>query len=102
MSERRPRQDYDPEFKRNAVALSYEDGKTVPVVAQSLGIRPEALYRWRSNMKKSGSLAFPGKGKESFTPEQKEIKELKRQLRDAEMERDILKKAVGIFSKQPR
>ncbi len=92
MSERKVRQEYDPEFKRSAVRLSFEDGKTVPQVAQSLGVNPETLYRWRSNMKKSGSLAFPGKGKEALTPEQKEIKELKKQLRDAEMERDILKK----------
>ena len=49
-----------------------------------------------------GELAFPGKGKEALTSREKEIRELKKRLKDAEMERDILKKAMAIFSKAPK
>ena len=49
-----------------------------------------------------GELAFPGKGKEALTSQEKEIRELKKRLKDAEMERDILKKAMAIFSKAPK
>jgi transposase len=47
-------------------------------------------------------VAFPGNGNEALTLEQKRIKELEKALRDTEMERDILKKAVGIFSRMPK
>nr|WP_291785930.1 hypothetical protein [Maribacter sp.] len=42
--------------------------------------------------------SFPGKGNPKLTDEQKEIAELKKKLRDTEIERDILKKAIAIFS----
>jgi len=43
--------------------------------------------------------SFPGKGKPKMTDLERENAELKKELRDAKMERDILKKAVSIFSK---
>jgi transposase len=43
--------------------------------------------------------SFPGQGNKILTEEQKEIARLKKELRDATLERDILKKAVSIFSK---
>jgi transposase-like protein len=46
-------------------------------------------------------LSFPGNGRQAFNEEQTRIRELEKQLRDVEMERDILKKAVAIFSRQP-
>jgi transposase-like protein len=96
------RRNYNSEFKQDAVNLSREPGKTVIQVATSLGIDPQSLYRWRRESKAQGELAFPGKGIESLTPEQKRIRELEAQLKDTALERDILKKAVGIFSKAPR
>jgi transposase-like protein len=71
-------------------------------VADALGISAELLYRWRTAENKNGKLAFPGHGTEALTPEQKLIRELEKALRDARIERDILKKAVGIFSTQPK
>lgn len=47
-------------------------------------------------------LAFGGNGKKQLTPEQEELARLKKKLVDVEMERDILKKAVGIFSANDR
>lgn len=47
-------------------------------------------------------MTFPGHGKQKLTPEQEEIQRLKKELRETQIERDILKKAVAIFSKGPK
>jgi transposase len=96
------RRKYDAEFKRNAINLANEPGKTANGVEKSLGIAQGLIGRWRQQLKNQGELAFPGKGIEALTLEQKQIKELEKKLKDAEMERDILKKAVAIFSRAPK
>jgi len=93
---------YDADFKRNAVRLSEEPGVCVAKVADDLGISRELLYRWRSDFRDKGQLAFPGHGKEALTREEKQIRQLEKRLREVELERDILKKAVAIFSKAPK
>lgn len=93
------RSKHDSKFKMNAVHLSNEDGRTAVEVALTLGIAKELLYKWRHEYAQKGEYAFPGNGIESLTPDQRRIKELERAVRNAEMERDILKKAVAIFSK---
>jgi transposase len=93
------RRKYDPEFKKNAVFLTEEPDRSVRDVAEKLGIQPELIYRWRRQMRDRGELAFPGHGREALTEDQQKIRDLERRLRDAEMERDILKKAMHIFSK---
>jgi transposase len=55
------------------------------------------LYKWRKDFDKFGTVSFPGKGTLKQTPEQKIISNLEVKLKEAELERDILKKAVGIF-----
>lgn len=98
-----PRRKYDRDFKRNAVLLSGESGKSVPEVAENLGIRQDLLYRWRREyVNSNGRPVFPGNGREALTEEQRKIKELEKKLRDTEMERDILKKAMAIFSRAPK
>jgi len=57
------------------------------------------IYRWRSEFAHRSHLSFPGNGRVVRDPEQTEIERLKRELREMTMERDILKKAVSIFSK---
>ena len=93
------RRKYDSEFKKNAVLLTEEPGRTVPDVADSLGITSDLIYRWRREFRKNGEIAFPGYGKMTLTPDQKRIRDLEKKLKDAEMERDILKKAMAIFSR---
>ncbi len=93
------RRKYDPEFKRNAVLLSEEPGRSVKDVAESLGIHPDLIYQWRKKLQQQGDIAFPGHGKPALTEDQKRIVELEKKLKDAEMERDILKKAMAIFSR---
>ncbi len=97
------RRKYDQDFKRNAVLLCSEPGRTVSEVAQNLGIAKDLLYRWRREYHMAnGKPVFPGNGIEALTEEQKRIRELEKQLRETEMERDILKKAMAIFSKAPK
>ena len=83
---------FDKSFKKMAVALSYAKGAVKPV-AEELGIDPGRLSKWRQ---KESSPKEPPK---NLTDEQKEIKRLTKELKEAQLERDILKKAVGIFSK---
>lgn len=93
------RRKYDPEFKKNAVLLAEEPGRSVSDVAENLAIRVDLLYRWRSQFRDNGEIAFPGQGKIALTQEQRRIRELEKKLKEAEMERDILKKAMAIFSR---
>ena len=93
------RRKYDPDFKRNAVQLAEEPDQTVAGVAENLGISKDLLYRWRRAQRVNKDLAFPGNGREALTSEQQKIRELEKRLKNTEMERDILKKAVAIFSR---
>jgi len=68
-------------------------------LANELGIRPELLYRWRRELTNHPKTSFPGNGNIIRTPEQEEIHRLKKEVEDLQSERDILKKAVGIFSR---
>ena len=92
------RKNFTKEFKEEAVAHWQNSDKTALEVAESLGIPSEKyLSRWKRELSHKGNDAFPGHGK--LLGKDAEIAELKRRLKDAEQERDILKKAVGIFSK---
>ena len=92
------RRKFDPEFKRMAVELC-NSGKTSTQVGLELGIRAELVSRWKREFKSNPSGSFSGNGNVNLTPEEKEIARLKKELREAQIERDILKKAVSIFSK---
>ena len=94
------RRKYDQDFKRNAVLLCAEPGRSVTDVAGRLGIKKDLLYRWRREYHRAnGQYVFPGNGIEALNPEQTRIRELEKKLKDTEMERDILKKAMAIFSR---
>ncbi len=84
---------FDRDFKISAVKMVTQEGHTAAEVARSLGIHANQLYNWKKKYSNDGDKAFPGKGHLT------EISALRKQLREVQMERDILKKAVGIFSK---
>lgn len=88
---------YDKEFKLNAVKLVIDGGRTVADVSRSLGISSNVLYRWKNAYLEDKEVAFPGKG--HLKPEDERMRQLEKELADVKMERDILKKAVAIFSK---
>jgi transposase-like protein len=96
------RRKFDSEFKRSAVLLTEEPGRKIAEVARNLGIHENVLYRWKKEKRKLGQIAFPGHGRMALTPDQERIQQLEKQLADATLERDILKKAVAIFSKTPK
>ena len=95
------RRQYSEEFKREAVEHSLASEKSVAEVARDLGIAYSNLKRWCTQYRKRGELAFPGHGRERLTPQEEENRRLKRELNDITQERDILKKALAIFTKKP-
>lgn len=95
------RKNYSKEFKQKAVELSDVRG-SVQEISRELDVRSELIYRWRRELSRKPSLAFSGNGNKQLTEEQKELTRLKRELADVKMERDILKKAVSIFSVSDR
>jgi transposase len=99
MSEVRRRK-FDKEFKLEAVRLVVEEGRPVAEVSRGLGIHENLLHVWKRRYKEDMSDPFPGKGK--LRPADEELRQLKKELKDVKQERDILKKALAIFSKEPR
>ena len=91
------RKNYDREFKQKAVELSYARGNATEI-AEELGIDKGILYRWRKEFNKYKGNSFPGHGTPKMTDLEREVARLRKELRDAKMERDILKKAISIFS----
>jgi transposase len=98
MSEKR--RQYTKEFKLEAVQLALNSQGAISNTARRLGIRPNMLSRWVREYKADKEHAFPGLGK--LKEPDDEVRRLRQELRDAEMERDILKKALAIFSKPSR
>ena len=92
------RRKFTREFKLNAVELSYQR-ENIKELAVELNIRAEVLYRWRAEFATLEGGSFPGNGRKKMTEEESELEKLRKELADVRMERDILKKAVGIFSK---
>lgn len=92
------RKKYDRTFKERAVALS-KDRKNISELARELGVSAAQLYKWRKESEEFGSGSFPGNGNIKQTPEQERISALEKKLKDSELELEILKKAIGIFSK---
>ncbi len=89
---------YTAEFKREAVRLVQTSGKSIAQVARELGISDTSIHQWRKELAEHGSQAFPGSGHQ--TAQEEEVRQLKRELEIVKQERDILKKAVGIFSRE--
>lgn len=85
---------YDKEFKTNAVKLYLANDKSLRVIAEDLGISRASLGHWVLQYKREGEKSFPGSG----YVVNEEVKALKRELSLVKQERDILKKAVAIFS----
>lgn len=95
---KRERRQFDREFKLMTVNLCHT-GKPTKEVAEELGIRPDIVRRWKRELGQNGEGSFSGHGNANLSAEQKQILELKKELRESQIERDILKKAVSIFSR---
>ena len=94
----RSRRKHSAEFKRDAVRLTHEPGRTIGEVATSLGPDRGLLQRWKSEIDAHGASAFPGNGRAKASDE--EVLQLRKDLARAQQKRDILKKALAYFAKE--
>jgi transposase len=91
---------FTDEFKHNAVQMVLEKGMPVRKVARDLDIHPNLLHQWRRKFVEDGTDAFVGKG--HLRPQEAELRRLQKELEEVKEERDILKKALAVFSRQNR
>ena len=93
---KRARRQFTDEFKAGAVRLVLDEGKTVGQVARELDLTPSALGGWVKHAR-----ADRDGGKSGLTSDERaELVRLRKELRVAKMERDILGKAVAFFAKE--
>jgi len=86
---------HDNEFKVMIVAL-LKSGSKPKELGEEYGLNPGMIGRWRREFaSRSGDFSK----KKELSIEAQELKALKKELRNVTIERDILKKAVSIFSK---
>ena len=93
------RRHFDREFKHNALRMILDEGVPLEEVSRKLDIHRNVLHRWKEAYMASPADAFPGSGNHSRSLEE-ENRQLKKTLRDVEEERDVLKKALAIFSQR--
>lgn len=94
------RKKYPKEFKQDAVSLVTEQGYSRAEAARSLDINSNMLGRWMKEADTDDGTSFRGNG--ALTPEQQQIRELQRQVKRLEMEKDILKKATVFFAAETK
>jgi len=85
---------YSNEFKLEAVRLSYKRDN-IKDLANELGVQVQRIYKWRATNKETKSLTVVSKKQEDSS----EVKQLRKALKETQLELEILKKAVHIFSK---
>jgi transposase len=92
---RRPRRQFDEEFKAQAVRLVVNDGKTIGTVARDLDLTESALRHWVERVRADRTGGRTG----LTTAEREELARLRKENRELRTERDILKKAAAFFAK---
>lgn len=96
------RKRYSKEFKDEAVGLILRDGRSAKEVALELGLHPSMVARWkREHLEQMNQDAPSLKGRLKPSDIEAENQKLRRELQKVREQRDILKKAVGIFSQPP-
>lgn len=88
------RKQYPEAFKQEALELWAASGKSAAEIEQDLGITNGLLYQWKKAAKKKATAEADGSAAEA-----EELRRLRKELALVKQERDILKKAVGIFSR---
>ncbi len=87
---------YDKDFKMNAINLYGSSGRSIHTLVRELGIPSATFSKWVRDYRQGGHESFPGKGQVKSSEE--ELRALRKELLHVRQERDILKKAVAIFS----
>ena len=96
--ERLPRQTYTKEFREQAVQLVREQALTIPEAARRLAMSEKTLANWVVRARR-GQLAKLGESRRPVTDLEAEVSRLKRELVEARMERDLLKKSTAYVAK---
>jgi transposase len=91
---------FDREFKYETIRLMDEGNRSVRDIAKDLDIHPNVFHQWRRKYRADMEQAFPGKGHMKSSDE--EIRRLQREKEELREEREILRKALAIFSKRPK
>jgi len=84
------------------VLESQEEGMFIEDLAHRYTVHENTIRRWCKEYSAYNSNAFPGKGNEILTEEQRELKRLRKELKEAQLANEILKKAMGIISSPNR
>jgi transposase len=100
VQEKKANRKYDKQFKEEAVRLVTEGGRKVTEVARSLGIHENLLRTWKRKHREDPTGSFPGKG--HVKPQDEELRRLQKENASLKEDREILKKALAIFSKHPK
>ncbi len=87
---------YPRSCKLQALELVKTRKKSINEIERDLGITPGLLHKWKARMKADGAEAFPGKGR--LKEDEELIRRLKREVEVLRQEREVLKKALAIFS----
>ena len=95
---KRERKTYTREFKCEAVRLAEESSLPMAQVARQLGIHRNMLANWRKEMAKLDETDFSGDGAGSTSEE--ELEKLRQEVKLLRQERDVLKKALAIISRE--
>jgi transposase len=93
------RRRYDAEFKQEAVRLVTHQKQSCADVERALGIPKGVVKDWIRAIKLDVERPFPGNGRKR--PNQSELERLEQEVIVLQKERDILKKALAIFSTEP-
>lgn len=101
MEEKQSHRKYSKQFKTDVVELVLRSNKSIVEIARDLGIRAELLYRRKAEYQAKQDSSFPGNG-HLKDPEAERLCKLERELQSVKEERDILKKALAVFSRNPR
>lgn len=95
---KRRRREFSDEFKAGAVRLVLDQGKSQADVCRDLDLTPSALRNWVEKAKADeGTSEKPGV---LTSAEREELSRLRKQVRELQMEREILKKAAAFFAKE--
>jgi len=96
----RQRRQFSPEFKRDAVALVRSSGRPIAEVARELGIGETSLSNWLARDRVERAQADPGRFAAEVA-ESGEVRRLRRRVAELEVEREILKRSMVFWVKEP-
>lgn len=95
---RRARRQFTDEFRAGAVRLVLDEGRTVSQVARDLDLTASSVSLWVKHARADRTKGRTG----LTTAEREELAELKKEVRELRMERDLLKKAAAFFAKESK